>query len=198
MTATTLRTSTIRASLGGILLVAALGVALFVLPDASRRRDEQEKARKEAKNLLTLQIQQLAERQVLVDRLTLDQKHLEELEKKMPSGNVGQLQWELSQILFEKAKENGVRLQTVKYGLPSREGAKGTDLESLDVEFTVLGIYPAMKPFMLAIEGSGLPFAVGSARLEESPEGARLSVSLRAFRHSGTTTKSDSIAPEEA
>ena len=198
MSATTLRSSSIRATWGGVLLMAALGVAVFVLPDASRRRDEQEKARKEAKNLLVAQIQQLAERQVLVDRLTLDQKHLEDLEKKMPSGNVGELQWELSQILFEKAKENGVRLQTVKYGLPSREGAKGTDLESLDVEFTVLGIYPAMKPFMLAIEGSGLPFAVGSARLEESPEGARLSVSLRAFRHSGTTTKSESTAREDA
>ncbi len=198
MSATTLRTSSIRAAMGGVLLLAALGVALFVLPDASRRRDEQEKARKEAKTLLLVQIQQLAERQVLVDRLALDQKHLEDLEKKMPSGSVGQLQWELSQILFKKAKENGVRLQTEKYGLPSREGAKGTDLESIDVEFTVLGIYPAMKPFMLAIEGSGLPFAVGSARLEESPEGARLSVSLRAFRHSGVTTKSESTAPEEA
>ena len=198
MSATTLRTSSIRAAMGGVLLLAALGVALFVLPDASRRRDEQEKARKEAKSLLLVQIQQLAERQVLVDRLALDQKHLEDLEKKMPSGSVGQLQWELSQILFKKAKENGVRLQTVKYGLPSREGAKGTDLESIDVEFTVLGIYPAMKPFMLAIEGSGLPFAVGSARLEESPEGARLSVSLRAFRHSGVTTKSESTASEEA
>ncbi|MBL0209572.1 MAG: hypothetical protein IPQ13_01455 [Holophagaceae bacterium] len=198
MSVTTLRTSSIRAAGGGILLLAALGVAIFVLPDATRRRDEQEKARLDAKSLLAVQIQQLAERQSLVDRLTLDQKHLEELEKKMPSGNVGQLQWELSQILFEKAKEHGVRLQTVKYGLPSREGAKGTDLESIDVEFTALGIYPAMKPFMLAIEGSGLPFAVGSARLEESPEGARLSVTLRAFRHSGVTSKSDSAAPEEA
>ncbi len=198
MSATTLRTSSLRAAVGAVLLLAALGTALFVLPDATRRRDEQEKARKEAKNLLTAQIEQLAQRQVLVDRLTLDQKHLEELEKKMPSGNVGQLQWELSQLLFEKAKENGVRLQTVKYGLPSRENAKGTDLESIDVEFTVLGIYPAMKPFMLALEGSGLPFAVGSARLEESPEGARLSVSLRAFRHSGITTKSGSTAQEEA
>ncbi len=198
MSATTLRTSSIRAAVGGALLLAAVGVAIFVLPDASRRRDEQEKARKDAKNLLTIQIQQLGERQQLVDRLTLDQQHLDDLEKKMPSGNVGQLQWELSQILFEKARENGVRLQTVKYGLPSREGAKGTDLESIDVEFTVLGIYPAMKPFMLAIEGSGLPFAVGSARLEESPEGARLSVTLRAFRHSGVTVKSDSATPEEA
>ena len=198
MSATTLRTSSIRVTIGSVLILAALGVAFFVLPDASRRRDEQENARLNAKNILTAQILQLAERQVLVDRLTLDQKHLEELEKKMPSGSVGQLQWELSQILFQKAKENGVRLQTVKYGLPSREGAKGTDLESIDVEFTVLGIYPAMKPFMLAIEGSGLPFAVGSARLEESPEGARLSVSLRAFRHSGVTSKSDSVAPEEA
>jgi hypothetical protein len=198
MSATTLRTSSIRAIVGGVLMAAALGVSLFVLPGASRQRDEQEKARVEAKRLLNAQIGLLAEQQELVDRLALDQQHLEDLEKKMPSGNVGQLQWELSQILFEKAKESGVRLQAVKYGLPSRESAKGTDLESIDVEFTVLGIYPAMKPFMLALEGSGLPFAVGSARLEESPEGARLSVSLRAFRHSGTTAKSESTAQEEA
>lgn len=198
MSTTTLRKSSVRATVGGVLLLAALGVALFVLPDASRRRDEQEKARKAAKALLSVQISELAERQGLVDRLALDQKHLDDLEKKMPSGNVGQLQWELSRLLYEKARDYGVRLQTVKYGLPSREGAKGTDLESIDVEFTVLGIYPSMKPFMLAIEGSGLPFAVGSARLEESPEGARLSVSLRAFRHSGITPKSESAAPEEA
>lgn len=197
MSTTTLRASSIRAAIGGVILLAALAVVLFILPDAARRRDEQEKARKDAKALLNVQIQQLADRQQLVDRLTLDQKHLAELEKKMPSGNVGQLQWELSQILYEKAKANGVRLQTVKYGLPSREGAKGTDLESLDVEFTVLGVYSAMKPFMLALEGSGLPFAVGSARLEESPEGARLSVSLRAFRHSGVTVKAEA-GPEEA
>ncbi len=198
MSTTTLRKSSVRATVGGVLLLAALGVALFVLPDASRRRDEQEKARKAAKALLSVQISELVERQGLVDRLALDQKHLDDLEKKMPSGNVGQLQWELSRLLYEKARDYGVRLQTVKYGLPSREGAKGTDLESIDVEFTVLGIYPSMKPFMLAIEGSGLPFAVGSARLEESPEGARLSVSLRAFRHSGITPKSESAAPEEA
>jgi hypothetical protein len=35
---------------------------------------------------------------------------------------------------------------------------------------------------MLALEGSGVPFAVRDGRLEESPEGARLDIVLRAFR----------------
>ncbi len=195
---TTLRTSTLRAATGGVLLLGGIIVALFVLPDAGRQLDEKRKSTAAANERLKLQMRQLGERQELVDRLALDKKSLDDLEMKMPSGNVGELQWKLSQILYEKARENGVRLQTVKYGLPSRDGAKGTDLESIDVEFTVLGIYPSMKPFMLALEGSGLPFAVGSARLEESPEGARLSVSLRAFRHAGAPAKSDSTTTEEA
>ena len=193
----TLRTSTLRATTGGALILSAIIVALFVLPDANRQLNEKRKATTAANERLKLQMQQLSERQELVDRLALDQKHLEDLEKRMPSGNVGELQWALSQTLYDIARDNGVRLQTVKYGLPSRDGAKGTDLESIDVEFTVLGIYPSMKPFMLALEGSGLPFAVGSARLEESPEGARLSVSLRAFRHAGTPANPNSTAPEE-
>jgi hypothetical protein len=75
-----------------------------------------------------------------------------------------------------------MRLQTVKYSLPSREGSRGTDLESVEVEFTALGLYGAQKAFMLDLEGSGLPFAVRDGRLEESPEGARLTLVLRAFR----------------
>ncbi len=194
----TLRTSSLRATSGGVLALAALGVVLFVLPGTSEDLEARRKAALQAKATLVHQMQELSERQDLVDHITESQKHLENLEKKMPAGNVGDLQWALSKTLYDLAKEHGVRLQNVKYGLPSRDGAKGTDLESIDVEFTVLGVYPSMKPFMLALEGSGLPFAVGSARLEESPEGARLSVSLRAFRHAGTTTKSDSTAPEEA
>lgn len=193
-----LRTSTLRAAAGGTLLLAALGVAIFVLPDAERDLRDRNKARIDAKAARDNQMLILAERQAEVDTFLDGRKHLEKLEKGMPAGNVGDLQWAVSKALHDLARDNGVRLQTVKYGLPSREGAKGTDLESLDVEFTVLGIYPAVKPFMLALEGSGLPFAVGSARLEESPEGARLSVSLRAFRHSGTTSKSESASPEEA
>jgi hypothetical protein len=95
----------------------------------------------------------------------------------------------MSRTLHSLALKHGVRLQSVKYGLPNRENAKGTDLESIDVEFTVLGVYSSIKPFMLALEGAGQGFAVGGARLEESPEGARLNVTLRAFRRGAAAPK---------
>ncbi len=52
----------------------------------------------------------------------------------------------------------------------------------MEVEFVALGVYANHKAFMLDLEGSGLPFAVRDGRLEESPEGARLDIVLRAFR----------------
>jgi hypothetical protein len=105
----------------------------------------------------------------------------------MPDRSAGRLQWELSRRLFDLAQKYGVRLQSLKYGTPTREGVKGTDLEILDVEFTASGIYQNLKPFMLGLEDireNPLPFAIAGAKLEESPEGARLSVTLRAFRRS--------------
>mgnify|MGYP001579606928 CR=1 FL=1 len=92
------------------------------------------------------------------------------------------MQWMLSQRLYFLAQKHGVRLVSVKYGLPNREGAKGTDLEAMDVEFNATGVFGVLKPFMLALENSELPFAVSSVRLEESPDGGRLTVTLRAFR----------------
>ena len=73
-------------------------------------------------------------------------------------------------------------LIAAKYGPPTREGSKGSLLESVDVEFNATGIYKNLKSFMLALEGSKLPFAVVGAKLEESPEGAHLTITLRAFR----------------
>ena len=35
---------------------------------------------------------------------------------------------------------------------------------------------------MLSLETAGLPYAVREARLEESPEGLKLTVNLRAFK----------------
>ena len=85
-------------------------------------------------------------------------------------------------MLHNLTTKAGVQLQSVKYGQPSKEESKGTGLEAMQVEFTVTGLYPNIKAFMRALEGSGLPFAVEDARLEESPEGARLTGTLRAFR----------------
>jgi hypothetical protein len=97
---------------------------------------------------------------------------------------VGKLHWKLSQTLFELTKKHQVRLISVKYGPPTREGSKGSALESVDVEFNATGVYMNLKSFMLALEGSKLPFAVVAAKLEESPEGAHLTITLRAFRQS--------------
>ena len=59
------------------------------------------------------------------------------------------------------------------------------------MEFNALGVYQSLKSYMLALEGSGLPFAVGAVKLDESPEGARLSVVLRAFRKAGPAKASE-------
>jgi len=95
---------------------------------------------------------------------------------------VAQLTWEVSQELFTLAARHGLRLVAVKYGGPAREGTRGLPLETVDVDFTVIGLYERMKAFMLGLERGRLPFAVVSAKLDEHPEGAQLAVTLRAFR----------------
>jgi gas vesicle protein len=177
-----LRASRLRLVLGALGLTLGLAVALFVLPDASQQLNQKLKSKREAEQNRNLQVRQLQELQLLADRLHRGQETLAKLEARLPKGSAGQLQWDLSKTLHELAKKNGLRLQSVKYGQPSREGARGTDLEAIEVEFVALGIYANHKTFMRDLEGSGLPFAVRDGRLEESPEGARLNIVLRAFR----------------
>lgn len=184
MTAT-LRASAIRAWVGAGLAVAGGLTALFVLPDASqelaRRRDASNRASRD----LQTRKEALKDLGLLAQRLAASEQKLVDLERRMPQKTAGQLQWELSRTLHDLANDSGVRLLSVKYNPPSRDAAKGTDLESVDVEFNALGVYGSLKSFMLSLEGSGLPFAVGAVKLDESPEGARLSVVLRAFRKAG-------------
>jgi hypothetical protein len=173
---------------GGILLAVAAVIALFVLPDASQQRLQKAKASEDAKRALTGQREKLAALEQQDQRLARSRTRLEALLGSMPDQTAGRLQWELSRRLYELAQKHGVRLQSLKYGTPTREGAKGTDLEILDVEFAASGIYQNLKPFMLGLEDTRenpLPFAIAGAKLEESPDGARLSVTLRAFRRSG-------------
>jgi Tfp pilus assembly protein PilO len=180
-----LRVSKLRLIAGGILLALAAVLVLFVLPDASQQKAQKYKASEDAKKSLTSQRTKLAALTEEDQRLTNSRKRLETLLGSMPDQSVGRLQWELSRRLYDLAQKNGVRLQSLKYGAATREGAKGTDLEILDVEFTVSGIYQNVKPFMLGLEDTReypLPFAIAGAKLEESPDGARLSVTLRAFR----------------
>jgi Tfp pilus assembly protein PilO len=186
-----LRASRLRLALGGLGLALGLGVALFLLPDASQQLAQKRKAKREAELNRNQQVQQLQELQQLADRLRRGQETLENLEARLPRGSAGELQWNLSKTLHELAKKHGLRLQNVKYGLPSREGARGSDLEAVDVQFVALGIYASHKAFMLELESSGLPFAVRDGRLEESPEGARLDIVLRAFRKAGAPDREE-------
>lgn len=164
--------------------MAVLGLAtlLFVLPDASQRRGRSEKAAQDATRDLGRKNAELKAYQAEAERIRADRKALDELLRNMPAEGVGKLHWKLSQKLYELAQKHGVRLVAVKYGAPSKEGAKGSLLESVDVEFTLTGVFKDLKTFMLALEGSKLPFAVVSAKMDESPEGAHLTVVLRAFR----------------
>ena len=180
-----LRASRLRLALGVLGLALGLGVAIFLLPDANQQRTQKLKAKREAELNRNQQMQQLQDLQQLADRIRRGQATLESLEARLPRGSAGELQWSLSKTLHELAKKHGLRLLTVKYGLPSREGTRGSDLEAVDVEFVAVGVYANHKAFMLDLEGSGLPFAVRDGRLEESPEGARIDIILRAFRKAG-------------
>lgn len=184
-----IRTSAIRAAAGGGLILLAAAAAAFVLPDASRELEAKRRSATAAKQALAQQMNRLTKMQEDVDLVRAGQKVLANLEAGMPKGTIGELQWKVNQVLHDLGKREGVRIQSVRYGAPAREGAKGADIENVDVEFQAVGVYPSLKKFMHALEGSGLPFGVSSARLEESAEGARQTVILRAFRR--TTAKDD-------
>jgi hypothetical protein len=186
-----LRTSRLRLILGAVGVGLGLGVAFFVLPDASQQLNQQLKAKREAELARNQQVKQLQDLQQLADRIRRGRDTLADLEGRLPRGSAGELQWSLSKTLHDLAKKHSLRLQTVKYGLPSREGTRGSDLEAVEVEFVALGLYSAHKAFMLDLERSGLPFAVRDGRLEESPEGARLNIVLRAFRKAGAPDREE-------
>ncbi len=186
-----LRTSAIRAWVGLGLAVAAALLALFVLPDANQELARRREASNRASRDLQLRKESLKGLNSLAERLKASEQKLADLEGRMPQKGTGQLQWDLSRTLHDLSTEHGIRLLSVKYNPPNRDAAKGTDLESIDVEFNALGVYQSLKSFMLALEGSGLPFAVGAVKLDESPEGARLSVVLRAFRKAGPARPAD-------
>lgn len=190
-----LRASTFRLGGGLLLLIAAIAVAIILLPDASEKRVQQEKAFKDAKTQLDAQEVELGKLKTRSENLRISRERMEEILSGMPQENEGQLKWKLSRALFDLSAAHGTRVQGVKYGSPTREGAKGTDLEVLDVEFVASGIYANLKAFMLALESSKLPFGLANGKLEEAPEGARLTITLRAFRRTGIT-KADPAGEE--
>jgi hypothetical protein len=175
-------------------MASGLGIAFFLLPDASQQLTQKLKAKREAELSRNQQVTRLLELQALSDRIQRGRETLGDLEARLPRGSAGELQWNLSKTLHELAKKHGLRLQSVKYGLPSREGTRGSDLEAVEVEFVALGVYSSHKAFMMELEGSGLPFAVRDGRLVESPEGARLNIVLRAFRKAGRPEREEGEA----
>jgi len=179
---TSLRASRFRLIGGAILAVAGLVTAVFLLPDASQKRMQTEKALRDASSTFDRQVKELQNAQAQADRIKADRQALDVLMQNMSAEGVGKLHWKLSQKLYELSKQHGIRLIAVKYGPATREASKGSLLESVDVEFNATGIYKNLKSFMLGLEGSKLPFAVVGAKLEESPEGAHLTITLRAFR----------------
>lgn len=184
---TSLRASKFRLIGGAVLALAGLVTAVFLLPDASQKRMQTQKALREASSTYDRQIRDLKSAQAEADRITADRKSLDALMENMPVEGAGKLSWVLSQKLYTLAKEHGIRLIAVKYGPATREASKGSLLESVDVEFNTTGIYKNLKSFMLGLESSKLPFAVVGAKLEESPEGAHLTITLRAFRQTPAT-----------
>ena len=184
---TSLRASRLRLILGTTGLALSLGVGLFLLPDASQRLNRQLSARRAAEASRNKKRQELADLRQLADRIHRGEKTLADLEARLPKGSTGALQWDVSQTLHKLADKNGLKLLSVKYSQPNREGSKDSGLESIEVEFVAVGLYANHKAFMLDLEGSGLPFAVRDGRLEESPEGARLDIVLRAYRRASTT-----------
>ena len=187
----TLKASRGRLIAGAILMLLATLVAVFMLPDASTMLEQKLRAKTAAETARDRQKDRLAEMQRLADRIQRGQQTLSDLEARLPQGSAGELQWQLSGELHDLSTKAGVQLQSVKYGQPSKEESKGTGLEAMQVEFTVSGLYPNIKAFMRGLEGSGLPFAVEDARLEESPEGARLTGTLRAFRKAASKDAED-------
>ena len=176
------RTSHVRSVIGGSLVLLSLVALAFVLPDASGRREQQQRARRNAEATLRSQLDQLNRYKAMELDLQKGQARVEQIAQGMPQGSLGELQWALSRTLNDLAREAGLRIPVAKYNAPNREASKGTGFETVDVEATLIGVYPALKKFMLALEKSGMPFGVTAVRLEETPEGARLTLTLRAFR----------------
>jgi hypothetical protein len=191
-----IKTSTHRLWLGSALCAVGAIIAIFLLPSASGKAAKERKSAKEAQAILDRQLKELTGHQEMLDRIDVGRQRIAELEEHMPRGNVGDLQFSLRNTLFKLAGESSVRLPNIKYGIPNKDGSKNTGIETLDVEFTAIGVYKNLKAFMHALEGSGQPFGASTVKLDESPEGGRLSVTLRAFRHTSASDRAVSAEEE--
>ena len=75
-----LRASRLRLALGVLGMVAGLGVAFFLLPDASQQLAQKQRAKREAELSRNQQVQRLQELQQLADRIRRGRETLADLE----------------------------------------------------------------------------------------------------------------------
>lgn len=190
------KTSEIRSAIGVILFLTAVGINWGILPEISNQRTQQQRAAKSAKEQLDSHIKARNELRAKADNLELSRTRMEEILGSMSVEDEGPLKWNLRKVLHELSGKHGIRIQSVKYGAPAKEGAKGTNLETIDVEIVSTGIYQSVKAFVLALEQSNLPFGLAGGRMEEAPEGLRLTLTLRAFRRA--TQEATPVAKEGA
>jgi len=179
------KSSFVMAISGISLIVLAVGIAAFVFPDANQKRITQISVAKEARNNRDSQRQDLNRIKAKDKEIRESRQRMDEVLSNMSGESEGQLKWKLRKALHAIGNKHGIRIHSVKYGPLTKEGSKGTDLESIDVELVCSGVYQSVKSFMLGLETSNLPFGISNGRLDEGPDGIRLTLSLRAFRRAG-------------
>ncbi len=167
---------------GSVAWILCLLSIFIVIPQLRNSIANETKAQKDSAFDFTNKKNQLDSLIKLSDKMRQGQDSLVRIQSLLPNMPSSQLQLSLSRELHKLSRVHNVRLQSVKYARPSREGQKNTELESIESEFVTTGIYSDLRAFMLSLETAGLPYAVREARLEESPEGLKLTVNLRAFK----------------
>ena len=168
--------------LGSLAWALSLCSIFIVIPKLQNSIIRKTEAQKDSALDFTNKKNQLENLIKLSNKIRQGQDSLVRIQSLLPNIPSSELQLSLSRELHKLSKENNVRLQSVKYARPSREGQKNIELESIESELVVTGIYNDLRTFMFSLEKAGLPYAIREARLEESPEGLKLTVNLRAFK----------------
>ncbi len=154
----------------------------MIIPKISKTLEKERKVQLESASEFTKKTNQLNELVNLSDKIRQGQESLIRVQKALPNVLSSQLQLSLSEGLYKLSKKYNIRLESVKYARGAKEGQKNTELESVESEFIATGTYSELRAFMFSFETLGLAYTVRESRLEESSEGLRLTVNLRAFK----------------
>ncbi|MFM8234114.1 MAG: hypothetical protein ACKN9J_03380 [Holophagaceae bacterium] len=162
--------------------VFSLLLVFIVIPQLRSTLESRTKAQKESISDSFVKKNQLDNLIKLSEKIHQGQDTLGRIQRLLPNQPSSQLHLALSGELHKLSKMHNVRLQNIKYSRSTKDVSKNLELESIESEFVVTGIYNDLRVFMRSLETAGLPYAVREARLEESSEGLRLTVNLRAFK----------------